>query len=420
MTTASKALLAACLLTTTAAVGVEITQESLELWGAASSGFGAGFDVHGNVLVVAPGGELAIRVFHRSPITNNWSAGAVISKASQAHFPTNSSVVATDGLRVFYSVEVGPISPQEIELRVTSIASPSQHTVLGTYPVHPSSLAADEGVLVVGLPGGGSTIPVPGSVRIFELAGGVWSEQGVFPDDDFNQLGFAVDISGTRVVAGSPSYGTNGAVRIYTRGLFGWFEQQLLVYNPLLQSGARFGGAVALDGDCLYVGIPGLNIGLSPSIADVGGVRVHTWNPSLAGFEARLMLLAENPQEDAQLGWSVAAAGNTVVGGSPTRRGVFNRVQGAAHVFHRTGNNCAAGVRFREAWVLRSQDQLTPLNPVGELGHRVGLAGDWAFASDPPARDATGDGRVYGYTNVGVIFWDGFESGDTSRWSPVP
>jgi hypothetical protein len=400
------------------AAGVETAQESLELAGVASSGFGAGFDVHGDVLVVAPEGEFAIRVFHRSPTTNSWSAGAVISKVSSATFPSNRAVVATDGARVFYSVDVTPVPqpnvPAEIELRVTSIASPTQHTVLGTYPTHPSSLAASGGFLAAGFPGSG-LLPL-GSVRIYELSGGVWSQQASFVDDDFNGLGHAVALVGTRVVAGSPTYGTNGAARVYSRGTSGWFEQQLLVYNPLLQSGARFGEAVALDGECLYVGVPGLNIGLSPSVPDVGGVRMYAWNPALPGFQARLMVVSEAPQEGAQLGSSVAAAGNTLVAGSPSRRGVFGRVQGAAHVFHRTGNDCGTGVRVREAFQLRSQDQLTPPNPVGELGIRVGVTAEWAFAGDPRARDDSGDGRVYGYLNVGVIFWDGFESGDTSRW----
>jgi hypothetical protein len=397
---------------------VETKQEALELSGSADSSFGAGLDVHGDVAVVAAPAALAIHVFVRSPVTDTWAAGPVIAVSSPAAFPSMSSVVATDGQWVFYGVSktVHPDFP-EAELRATSLASPTTHVVVGTYSSTPLALAAAGGVLAAGF-GGHWLAPGAGTVQIFELVSGTWTLQDTFSDGaDAHALGAAVATDGKRVVAGSPTYGNNGAVRVYARNLFGWFEQQLFSYNPLFQSGAGFGRAVALEGECLYVGAPDFDVGFNPSIGDAGTVVALGWVPSLPGFASRAALRPGTSHQGARFGASLATDGNTVIVGAPDKPGVFNKIQGAAYVFHRTGNDCQPGVRWREAFLLRSYDQLAPPNPPGELGRRVGLSAGWGLAADPRAPDDSSDGRVYAYRGVTVLFWDGFESGDPSRWS---
>ena len=97
-------------------------------------------------------------------------------------------------------------------------------------------------------------------------ANGAWTLQETLSGahgccNDSSQFGYAVAISGDRIVVGAPgepfrSGRDAGMVYVYRRSATGWvYESELEDTQP--DPGARFGAAVAIDGNQIAVGAPG-------------------------------------------------------------------------------------------------------------------------------------------------------------------
>ena len=124
-----------------------------------------------------------------------------------------------------------------------------------------TSVAVSGDVLVVGAPGQNLLVPRGGEVFIYERTSGVWRlvDRMRLPPVaktfslDYRRLGSSVAVDGNVIVAGAP--GLTGAAFVYERGPSGWARRAVLE-DPTPQIGDIFGGSVDVSGDTIIVGEP--------------------------------------------------------------------------------------------------------------------------------------------------------------------
>jgi len=176
------------------------------------------------------------------------------------------------------------------------------------------------------------------------------------------RFGHAVDIKGGVAVVGAitPGHTTAGPGKVYVFRLQGaqWVETQLLVASDG-QPSDRFGSSVALSGDFLVIGAPGVS-----DVFDFAGAA-YVFVRSAQGWQELVKLLPP-PQgatpgiERLLAGRSVAMEGNTIVVGAPFGHG-------AAFVFRRF----AAG--WQQVDILQDP---TPLHDDEAFGSSVAISND--------------------------------------------
>ena len=143
-------------------------------------------------------------------------------------------------------------------------------------------------------------------------------------------------LSGDTLVCGvpfhdEPGFDVTGAVYVYVRNGAGWAPQAQLL-APELDGLAKFGHAVAIDGDTLVASSPSDETG-TPETRGAAYVFVRsggTWS-----LEVRL----EHPElaDDTGFGDTVAISGDTIVVGA-TADSTAVPFSGSAHVFVRSGS----------------------------------------------------------------------------------
>ncbi|MEP7337170.1 MAG: putative Ig domain-containing protein, partial [Acidobacteriota bacterium] len=201
-----------------------------------------------------------------------------------------------------------------------------------------SAVALSGDTAVIGSPGdnvGG--LPKRGSAYAFVRNDEAWSQQAKLTaadgaaDDGF---GGAVALDGNTLVIGVDDHdnGANegqGAAYVFIRNGAAWSQQQkLTVTNGAL--GDHFGRAVALSGDTLMIGafwadVVNVNAGAVYSFTRSGA----TWTPQ-QHFASGLT--------ETRFGWSVAFDGDTVLIGAPFE--IFTTLRGAAYLY--AANTCPA------------------------------------------------------------------------------
>ncbi|MEM6326088.1 MAG: T9SS type A sorting domain-containing protein [Bacteroidota bacterium] len=120
------------------------------------------------------------------------------------------------------------------------------------------SVALDGDRVVLGTPGDDTGATDAGAVLVFDFANNAWTQTAVLrasvPTAN-SYLGFSVDVSGDRVIAGAPASpaasGTNAAY-VFEKTANGWTE--FILTDPNGASADRFGHAVAVDGPLAVVG----------------------------------------------------------------------------------------------------------------------------------------------------------------------
>lgn len=145
------------------------------------------------------------------------------------------------------------------------------------------------------------------------------------PDEDSGVRGNPADLSAS----------LSGAVWVFVRSGNGWAQQAYLKATAP-KAFEWFGNSVALSGDTLVVGAP------EPNGQNGGAAYVFVRNNGVWSEQARLK--ANNPHKDARFGWSVAIDGNTVVVGAPgldvgaeEYGSAGSSIAGATYVFARNG-----------------------------------------------------------------------------------
>lgn len=216
----------------------------------------------------------------------------------------------------------------------------SSGTICASMPVG-TGVALGGDTLVVGAPCASSLV---GAAYVYRRAGGGWSYEATLPIPAAaplvagDRFGGAVAIEGNTIVVGAagndnPAGPFRGKVYVYERIGTTW------TFTDLLQAsnganGDLFGREVAISGTTIAVGAPRANIANN---GDAGAayvfVKSGTWTEQAA-------LKASSAVASAQVGFSIAISGDTLVAGAPSEGG------GAVHIFTRSGSTWSAPTRI--------------------------------------------------------------------------
>ncbi|MBB5206892.1 FG-GAP repeat protein [Chiayiivirga flava] len=191
------------------------------------------------------------------------------------------------------------------------------------------ALALDGDTLLVGAAGAEQA---QGAAYAFERSGGTWMQAARIDSGDGergDRFGTSVALHGDTALVGAPlrtaaAPGTaHGAAYVFTRGGGTWKELQTLQSTTPL-AGETFGWSVALGSAHAAVGAPRAD-------AQRGAIDVFAGTPGAMVWAQRLDDAGALPGQ--RLGWSLALAGDTLVGGAP-----FAGTDAAAH--------CGRALRF--------------------------------------------------------------------------
>jgi hypothetical protein len=229
--------------------------------------------------------------------------------------------------------------------KLTDPAPPCGTDQVGT------SVAMEDGLLVVGQPQGCANSDLSGQALIYRLVSGTWVLQQILmetnPPFPVNGFGTSVAVSGNTIAVGNPQDPTgpgSGAVSIFTNNGTSW-NLQAKVTAPAGTFQAFFGDSVALEGDTLLVGAPQVGI--------AGAAYVFTRTGTTWTLTQTLLPV---PHTGANFGTSVALQDDVAVVGAPGESDTNGIAGGAAFVYTRSGGTFAL------------QQELTPTSNVVGLG----------------------------------------------------
>ncbi len=285
------------------------------------------------------------------------------------------------------------------------------------------SVSVSDDIAVVGAYRDEGMGPGAGAVYVFERnAGGVdaWGEVAKITASDASWVawfGWSVAISSETLVVGAQledgAGGFAGAAYVYDRdhgGPDAWGEVAKITASDAADND-RFGCSVAIDGDTAIVGAfgnddAGTNSGAAYIFErDRGG-------PDGWGETAKITALDAAIGDN--FGEAVSLSGGTAVVGASADDDMGSG-SGSVYVFGRNSGGA-------DAW--GHVDKLVSATGAAsdKLGKAVCLSGQILVAGAPwdevPGMSNSGTASVFEPVNSnGEVFVDGFESGDTSRWS---
>ncbi len=192
------------------------------------------------------------------------------------------------------------------------------------------SVALDGDAALIGAPGNTITFSNQGAAYLFTRSGTLWTQLPRLTHSTAqaeDKFGNAVALSGNTALVGAYRYGSDdsGAMFIFRRGATGWTQTDT-TRPPNPAQGAQFGVSLALDGDMAVVGA---SLGLPALGVDARSAYVY-----LVGSESVLIreLGPEVGAADDRFGYAVAVDGNTVFVGAYKAR-ITATAQGAAYAF---------------------------------------------------------------------------------------
>jgi FG-GAP repeat len=215
-------------------------------------------------------------------------------------------------------------------------------------------------------------------------ANGNW----VWKQELSDNFGGPVAIEGNTLVIGAPAqaFGDNhsqGAAYIYEKSGDNWIEQAELA--DLLEGTAddSLGTSVAISGDTVIVGAPGIN-------GDIGGAFVYVRSGTTWTRQAKLTATGASVGD--YVGVTVALRGNTALIGAPAYSG---RTFPAVYVFQRSGSS----------WVEKKKLVNSDGVAGDEFGGSLALFGNAILIGSEQHRVGAnfGQGRVYIYSGSA---WD--------------
>lgn len=191
------------------------------------------------------------------------------------------------------------------------------------------AVAIARGAIVIGAPGDDSDRKGSGAAYVFRRRGAVWIEEAKLVPGEAERgerFGAAVAISTDTVVVGP------GAAHVFERVSGQWTERARLDPPPGASLG-RFASSLAISGEVLAAGAPRADRGRS---MDAGAVHVFERIDGL--WKHRALLSASDGASGDQLGWSVAVSSERIVAGAPfhTHAGAPPGA-GAVYTFQRRG-----------------------------------------------------------------------------------
>ncbi len=174
-----------------------------------------------------------------------------------------------------------------------------------------------------------------GAAYVFTRSGGVWTQQQKLTGADGSandQFGFSVAINNNSAIAGARYNAQNGTAYVFTRTGTVWTQQQKLAAGDGA-IGDLFGFSVAVEADTAAIGAIGDGIGAN---ANQGSAYVFTRSGSV--WTQQQKLTANDGGAGDSFGGAAALSGNTVLIGV-TQSNVPGQTQpGAAYAFTRSGS----------------------------------------------------------------------------------
>jgi hypothetical protein len=260
------------------------------------------------------------------------------------------------------------------------------------------SVSISEDRLVGGAPKGNCAdgSPYCGSAYVYRLDSGSWvEEQNLTASDGYelDSFGYAVSISGERIVISAPNANYNaGAAYVYRLDGASWIEEQKL--TDWDKGGGDFGNSVSISGDRVVVG-QDLD-SCTHASPDCGSAFVYRYDG--ASWVEEQKLTASDSAIGDHFGRSVSISGDRLVVGAPLDDCPSGSADcGSAYVYRYDG----------ASWV-EEQTLTAPDSAVGDyFGHSVSISGAYlvvgAYADDCP--DGSEDcGAAYVYRFDGAIW----------------
>lgn len=247
-----------------------------------------------------------------------------------------------------------------------------------------------------------------GAAYVFERSGETWVETAKLFDADGlcgDLFGWSVALDGETALVGAPSaeIGPNrnrGAASVYRRIGGSWLLEQKLLASDGTDPD-QFGWSVALDRDTAV-------IGAFQKFID-GTIRegaAYVFQRSGSTWTEVQRLTASDGVEDLQFGSSVAVHGGVALIGAQRHIGNQN-FQGVVYEFRRID-----GVWQEIGWFTAPMG-----NGLDSFGHAIDLEGDRLLVSNPGNIVVNPQGGTAWVFRRPTLFSDGFETGDTSRWT---
>jgi hypothetical protein len=198
-----------------------------------------------------------------------------------------------------------------------------------------------------------------GIVYVFERSATGWSKTWELAGDDLadvNRFGTAIAVSGDFVFVSAPAQAQGtGAVYVFRREFDGWDQAGKLTADSAAQR-TSFGAAVAADGDRLFVGAPAVN-------ENRGAVTVFARDPSTNQWNSTGLLPAPELEPNSRFGMAMTAANGTVIVSAP----VVDGATGVAYAFRQADDG---------AWAQTAELAPEPAVPNTVFGIKLDADGD--------------------------------------------
>lgn len=251
-----------------------------------------------------------------------------------------------------------------------------------------------------------------GSISVFTRSGATWlleQKLTLASQLDGDWFGFRVAVEGDTLVASALEAGTghpdgNGSVYVFTRTGSYWAEGQKLNGSGGADD-RNFGNGIQLSGGTLVIGSPRTD---HSGLDNAGAVYVFTESGGV--WTETQKMTASDAADDGGLGNSVALAGDRMIVGADiaSPRGVYRA--GEAYVFENDGG---AWVE-RHRLVADSPESEARLGfSIAGTQEIAVVGGPWTDSVSPAAASA---GAVCTYDHASFVFADGFEGGDMGAW----
>lgn len=257
-----------------------------------------------------------------------------------------------------------------------------------------------------------------GSVHVYVLSAGVWTEQQrltASDGQDEDYFGQSVAIDGDTIIVGAQfedGAGYNrGAAYVFTRSGTTWTEQQKLTASDP-EDEDYFGVSVAIDGDTVVVGA---------NLEDGAGTNrgaAYVYTRSGTTWTQQQKLTASDGVNNDWFGYSVAIDGDTVVIGSPYSDDTYTN-QGAAYVFTRSAGVWSQQQKLTAGTLSHGSD----LGSDDYFGTAVAIDGDTIVVGanrDDVIIDSGREGCAYVFARSGTTWTLQSKLTDTMTYKPVP
>jgi len=355
--------------------------------------------------------------------TNNWGLSTIIDE-SAAGGRFGSAVVAEGNYAAFSAPKrAGILAPggdpvpgagQVITYQSTFLAGDAiwaeSHTLPSLNPdgsfgslgaTFGSSLALDNGILLIGSPGYLSKTGRAFAYSVDRMGtknGGLLQIYDPVGGQGGDRFGASVGLGSDRLFVGAPNKSQGGAVYSYRKNRLETdypMAASSLIVHPYGRSGDLFGTALAVSGNELAVGLPGTNTTNISAFENAGSFAV--FHRQGAGWTPQGGPLGGLAAGGDQLGTAIASDGDYLIVGAPFSIVSGNAAAGSAHLYRR---NPAVESGWSFVKILTADD----LDPGAQFGTSVAIDGDTISIGAP------------GWNNQGATYVFRQHEGGIDRW----